>query len=49
MNFFYSCSCKRMDKDKRNERMDKDKRNENLTNLSLLAVNNLPRLSSDLM
>ena len=40
MNFFYSCSCKRM---------DKDKRNENLTNLSLLAVNNLPRLSSDLM
>ena len=40
MNFFYSCSCKRM---------DKDKRKENLTNLSLLAVNNLPRLSSDLM
>ena len=39
--FFYSCSCKCMDKDKRKENLT--------TNLSLLAVNNLPRLSSDLM
>ena len=41
INFFYSCSCTCMDKDKRKENLT--------TNLSLLAVNNLPRSSSGLM